>query len=130
MHEKVKSWISNNRFLVGMGVGTVLFLSCYLFSRAGIHDNGNRTGDTGTKLEQAVSNQQSISSGIADSKRTVESIGSGIDRSQTAERAAAEAVDRAGILIEESRKLAERNIEILATIRTRGSTGDRGQDWR
>lgn len=128
MHEKVKSWISNNRFLVGMGVGAVLFLSCYLFSRAGIHDNGNRTGDTGTKLEQAVSNQQSISSGIADSKRTVESIGSGIDRSQTAERAAAEAVDRAGILIEESRKLAERNLEILATVRTRGTAGSRAKN--
>lgn len=26
MYEKIKSWISNNRFLVGMGVGAVLFL--------------------------------------------------------------------------------------------------------
>ena len=34
MYEKIKSWISNNRFLVGMGVGAVLFLACYLFSRA------------------------------------------------------------------------------------------------
>ena len=128
MYEKIKSWISNNRFLVGMGVGAVLFLACHMFSRAGIHDNRSRTNDTGTKLEQAVSNQQSISSGIADSKRTVESIGSGIDRSQTAERAAAEAVDRAGSLVEESRKLAERNIEILATIRTRGPTGSRTEN--
>lgn len=128
MYEKIKDWISNNRFLVGMGVGAVLFLACYLFSRAGIRDNGNRTNDPGTKLQQAVSNQQSISSGIADSQRTVESIGSGIDRSQTAERAAEEAVDRAGSLVEESRKLAERNIEILATIRARGSARDRGQD--
>lgn len=125
MYEKIKSWISNNRFLVGMGVGAVLFLACHLFSRAGIHDNGNRTGDTGTKLQQAVSNQQSINSGIADSKRTVESIGSGIDRSQTAERAAEEAIDRVGSLVEESRKLAERNIEILANIRARGPAGDR-----
>lgn len=59
MYEKIKSWISNNRFFVGMGVGAVLFLACHLFSRAGIHDNGNRTGDTGTKLEQAISNQHS-----------------------------------------------------------------------
>ena len=128
MYEKIKDWISNNRFLVGMGVCAVLFLACYLFSRAGIRDNGNRTNDPGTKLEQAVSNQQSISSGIADSKRTVESIGSGIDRSQTAERAAAEAVDRCTELVEETRKLTERNLEILATIRTRGTTGDRSQD--
>ena len=128
MYEKIKSWISNNRFLVGMGVGAVLFLACYLFSRAGIRDNGNRTNDPGTKFQQAVSNQQSISSGIADSQRTVESIGSGIDRGQTAERAAEEAVDRAGSLVEESRKLAERNIEILATIRTRGPTGSRNEN--
>ena len=129
MYEKIKSWISNNRFLVGMGVGAVLFLACYLFShRADLSNNGNGTNGAGTKLEQAVSNQQSISSGISDSKRTVESIGSGIDRSQTAERAAAEAVDRCTELVEESRKLAERNLEILATIRARGPAGDRSQD--
>ena len=128
MYEKIKSWISNNRFLVGMGVGAVLFLACHMFSRAGIHDNRSRTNDTGTKLEQAVSNQQSISSGIANSQGTVDSIGSGIDRSQTAERAAAEAVDRCTELVEETRKLTERNLEILATIRTRGTAGDRSQD--
>lgn len=128
MYEKIKSWISNNRFLVGMGVGAVLFLACHLFSRAGIHDNGNRTGDTGTKLQQAIGNQQSISQGIADSQRTAESIGEGIDRSQTAERAAAEAVDRAGSLVEESRKLTERNLEILAAVRARGPTGSRTEN--
>lgn len=129
MYEKIKSWISSNRFLGGMGVGAVLFLACYLFSyRTSLSDNGNGTNGVRTKLEKAVINQQSISSGIADSQRTVESIGSGIDRSQTAERAAAEAVDRAGSLVEESRKLAERNIEILATIRSRGPTGSRTEN--
>ena len=72
MYEKIKSWISNNRFLVGMGVGAVLFLACYLFSRAGIHDNGKRAGDTGTKLNQAIGNQQEISAGITDSKGTAQ----------------------------------------------------------
>lgn len=128
MNEKIKSWIYNNRFLVGLGVGAVLFLACYLFSRAGIHDNGKRAGDTGTELEQAVSNQQSISSGIANSQGTVDSIGSGIDRSQTAERAAAEAVDRAGSLVEEAGRIAAENLEILATVRARDSAGDRSQD--
>mgnify|MGYP006947934828 CR=1 FL=1 len=128
MYEKIKSWISNNRFLVGMGVGAVLFLACYLFSRVGLSDNGNRANDTGTKLEQAVSNQQSISSGIANSQGTVESIGSGIDRSQAANSRVTEAVDRCTELIEETRKLTESNLEILATIRTRGTTGDRSQD--
>lgn len=111
-----------------MGVGAVLFLACYLFSRAGIHDNGKRAGDTGTKLNQAIRNQQEISAGITDSKGTADAIGSSIERSQEANRTTAEAVDRAGSLVEESRKLTERNLEILATIRTRGPAGDRGQD--
>jgi len=127
MYEKIKGWISNNRFLVGMGVGAVLFLA-YLFSRAGIHDNGNRAGDTGTKLQKAIGDQQTISSGITDSKGTADAIGSSIERSQAANRSAAEAVDRCTELVEETRKLTERNLEILATIRTRGTTGDRSQD--
>lgn len=121
MYEKIKSWISNNRFLVGMGVGAVLFLACYLFSRAGIHDNGKRAGDTGTKLNQAIGNQQEISAGITDSKASIE-------RSQTANKSAAEAVDRAGSLVEEAGRLAAENLEILATVRARGSAGDRSQD--
>lgn len=128
MYEKIKCWISNNRFLVGMGVGAVLFLACYLFSQAGIHDNGKRAGDTGTKLNQAIRNQQEISAGITDSKGTADAIGSSIERSQEANKTTAEAVDRAGSLVEESRKLTERNLEILATVRARGSAGDRSQD--
>ena len=128
MYEKIKGWISNNRFLVGMGVGAVLFLACYLFSRVGLSDNGNRAGDTGTKLNQAIGNQQEISAGITDSKGTADAIGSSIERSQTANKSAAEAVDRCTELVEETRKLTERNLEILATIRTRGTTGDRSQD--
>lgn len=128
MNEKIKSWISNNRFLVGLGVGAVLFLACYLFSRAGIHDNGKRAGDTGTKLNQAIRNQQEISAGITDSKGTVDAIGSSIERSQTANRSAAEAVDRCTELVEEAGRIAADNLEILATIRTRGTAGDRSQD--
>lgn len=128
MYEKIKSWISNNRFLVGMGVGAVLFLACYLFSRTGIHDNGKRAGDTGTKLNQAIRNQQEISAGITDSKGTADAIGSSIERSQTANRSAAEAVDRCTELVEEAGRIAADNLEILATIRTRDTAGDRSQD--
>ena len=111
-----------------MGVGAVLFFACYLFSRAGIHDNGKRAGDTGTKLNQAIGNQQEISAGITDSKGTADAIGSSIERSQTANKSAAEAVDRAGSLVEEAGRIAAENLEILATVRARGSAGDRSQD--
>ena len=128
MYEKIKSWISNNRFLIGMGVGTVLFLACYLFSRAGIHANGNGTGDVGTKLQQAIGNQQSISAGITDSKKTVESIGEGIDEAKLQKEQLQKQLNRAGSLVEESRNLSERNLEIIAAIRARGASGDWGQD--
>ena len=61
MYEKIKSWISKTRFLVGMGVGAVLFLACYLFIRVGIHDNGKRA----VTLEQNSNRQLAISSQLA-----------------------------------------------------------------
>ena len=128
VYEKIKNWTLNNRFLICLGVGAVLFLACYLFSRAGIHDNGKRVGDTGTKLNQAIGNQQEISAGITDSKGTADAIGSSIERSQTANKSAAEAVDRAGSLVEEAGRITAENLEILATVRARGSAGDRSQD--
>ena len=51
-----------------------------------------------------------------------------IERSQTANRSAAEAVDRCTELVEEAGRIAADNLEILATIRTRGTAGDRSQD--
>lgn len=121
--------IKYSKYLLGVFIVVAgIVLACYLFSRAGIHDNGKRVGDTGTKLNQAIRNQQEISAGITDSKGTADAIESSIERSQTANRSAAEAVDRAGSLVEESRKLTERNLEILATIRARGTARDRSQD--
>ena len=128
MYEKIKSCISDNRFLTGVGVGTILFLACYLFSRAGIHDNGKRAGDTGRKLNQTIRNQQEISTGITDSKRTADAIGSSIERSQTANRDAAGAVDRAGSLVEEAGRITAENLEILAAVRSRGATRSGRED--
>lgn len=97
-------------------------------SGIGIYNNGNGTGDVGTKLNQAIGNQQEISAGITDSKGTADAIGSSIERSQTANKSAAEAVDRAGSLVEEAGRITAENLEILATVRARGSAGDRSQD--
>ena len=97
-------------------------------SGIGIYNNGNGTGDVGTKLQQAIGNQQEISAGITDSKGTADAIGSSIERSQTANRSAAEAVDRCTELVEEAGRIAAENLEILATIRTRGPAGSRDKD--
>lgn len=128
MYEKIKDWVLSNRFFVGLGIGAILFLAGYMFSRASLSDNGNRANDTGTKLQQSVSDQQAISSGIAGSQGTADAIGSSIKRSQAANSRVAEAVDRAGSLVEESRKLTERNLEIIAAIRARGPAGDRTEN--
>lgn len=91
---------------------------------AGIYNNGNRTGYAGAKLEQAIGDQQAISSGIAESERTAASIGAGIERSEEASGAAAEAVERAESLVDEAGRIAAENAEILASVRARGPAGD------
>lgn len=99
-------------------------------SGIGIYNNGNGTGDVGTKLQQAIGKQQTINDGIRDSQATVENIGTSIDRSQTAERIAAEAVDRAASLVEESGRLAAANTGIIKSIRARGHAGNWDEDGR
>lgn len=44
MYEKIKSWISNNRFLIGLGIGAVLFLACYLYSHRTTEPDNNIEG--------------------------------------------------------------------------------------
>lgn len=95
-----------------------------------IYNNGNGTGNVGAKLQQAIGNQQTINDGIRDSQATVENIGTSIDRSQTAERTAAEAVERAASLVEESGRLAAANTEIIKNIRSRGLAGNWAEDGR
>lgn len=50
MYEKIKSWISNNRFLIGMVAGAILFLACYLFS--------HRTAPTADDITNTISRTQ------------------------------------------------------------------------
>lgn len=99
-------------------------------SGIGIYNNGNGTGDVGTKLQQAIGNQQTINDGIRDSQATIENIGTSIDRSQTAERTAAEAVERAEILVEEAGRIAAANTGIIKSIRARGPAGNWDKDGR
>ena len=75
-------------------------------------------------LEQNSNRQLEINSQLAKKLQ----IATSIERSQTANRSAAEAVDRCTELVEEAGRIAADNLEILATIRTRGTAGDRGQD--
>ena len=119
--------------LCGFTAAAIICIIINLFGGIGrgtsVSGNRGRVDDTGAKLDAAIGNQQAISAGIADSQRTAQAIGDSIDRSYSAQRTAAEAIDRCTELVEETRKLTERNLEILATIRTRGTAGDWSQDW-
>lgn len=96
MYEKIKSWISNNRFLVGMGVGAVLFLACYLFSYRATptadditntiyrtKEHNQRAGEltdaagseitaAGTDIARAVENAERAESLVKNNTRTLE----------------------------------------------------------
>lgn len=135
LNEKKQIKYSKNFIIVCFIAAFIVMAFNWLGGRSnksgiGIYNNGNGTGDVGTKLQQAIGNQQTINDGIRNSQATVENIGTSIDRSQTAERTAAEAVDRAGSLVEEAGRIAADNLEILATIRTRGTAGNWDEDRR
>ena len=84
-----------------------------------------------TTLEQNSNRQLAISSQLAAELQTAGNSYEYRNRNrpkQEANRTTAESVVRAGSLVEESRRLAAANTEILATIRSRGIAGDRSQD--
>ena len=86
MYEKIKSWISNNRFLVGMGVGAVLFLACTCSAEPAYMITESELVTLEQNSTRQLENQQEISAGITDSKGTADAIGSSIERSKTANR--------------------------------------------
>ena len=118
--------------LCGFTAAAIICIIINLFGGIGrgtsVSGNRGRVDDTGAKLDAAIGNQQAISAGIADSQRTAQAIGDSIDRSYSAQRTAAEAIDRTGSLVGESERLAAENTELINAIRSRGLTRIRSQD--
>lgn len=128
MYEKIKSWISNNRFFVGVAVGAVLCLAGHLLSGSDVSDNGNGTNSTRKQLQQLGTDQQELTGEIREAAAGAGSIAeqAGAVREgmlQVREQAADlnGEIRKSGEIIRESR-------EILATIRARGATRDRTKD--
>lgn len=97
MYEKIKSWISNNRFLTGVGVGAILFLLCHLYS--------NRTAPTGDDVTNAIQSAQEHNKRageLADATRDeIKAAGTDIARAiENIERAESIANQNAGTLEE------------------------------
>lgn len=101
MYEKIKSWISNNRFLIGLGIGAVLFLACYLYSH-----RTTPTADDITNAIQSVKEHNQRAGELTDAARSeVKAAGADIARAiENVERAENIANQNAGTL-EECRNL-------------------------
>lgn len=97
MYEKIKSWISNNRFLVGLGVGAVLFLLCYLFS----HRNTPAADDITNTISRTQDHNQRAGELTGAAGSEIKAAGTDITRAiENVERAESIANQNAGTLEE------------------------------
>lgn len=130
MNEKIKSWISNNRFLIGLGVGAVLFLACYMF---GGETTGNNNDIQGTVQRITDDNKQTGES----IDRAIEHVGTAADeleRAEEANRRAAfilsedkERVNECAGIIVELQKNNSRAKQILADVERANQETERNQ---
>lgn len=108
MYEKLKSWISNNRFLVGMGVGAVLFLACYLFSH-----RAAPTNDDITNAIQSVK-EHNQRAGELTNAAGEEVKAAGADIARTIEN-----VERAEGIVNQNARTLEKCRNIVSTLKDR-----------
>lgn len=96
VYEKIKNWTLNNRFLVGMGVGAVLFLAC-LFS----HRNTPATDDITNTISRTQDHNQRAGELTGAAGSEIKAAGTDITRAiENVERAESIANQNAGTLEE------------------------------
>ena len=108
MYEKIKTWISDNRFLVGVGVGAVLFLACYLYS--------HRTTPTADDITNAI---QSVKEHNQRAGELTDAAGSEIKAAGTDVTRAIENVERAENIANQNAGTLEECRNIVGTIKDR-----------
>lgn len=108
MYEKIKSWISNNRFFVGVGIGAVLFLSCYLYS--------HRTTPTADDITNAIYRTQEHNQRAGEltdaAREAVKAAGADIART-------VENVERAEEIVNQNTRTLEKCRNIVSTLKDR-----------
>ena len=108
MYEKIKSWISNNRFLVGMGVGAVLFLACYLYS--------HRTTPTADDITNAIYRTQEHNQRAGE---LTDAAGSEIKAAGTDVARTVENVERTESIVSQNAGTLEECRNIVSTLKDR-----------
>ena len=101
--------------LVGVAVLVVVFCIGYMLGLRNVHHNGGGAGDVGEQLGTAVSNQQSITSGIQNAEGTVGGIAS-------TGNAIAESAGHIEGAVAEAGSLIDQCQQIIGNIRNRGKT--------
>ena len=108
MYEKIKSWISNNRFLTGLGVGAFLFLACYLFS--------HRTATTDDDITNTISRVEEHNQRAGE---LTDAAGSEIKAAGTDIARAIENIERAESIANQNAGTLEECRNIVSTIKAR-----------
>lgn len=108
MYEKIKCWISNNRFFVGVGVGAVLFLLCYLYSH-----RTTPTADDITNAIQSVKEHNQRAGELTNAARE-EVKAAGADIARTVEN-----VERAEEIVNQNTRTLEECRNLVSTIKDR-----------
>ena len=108
MYEKIKSWISNNRFLTGVGVGAILFLLCYLYS--------HRTTPTADDITNAIYRTQEHNQRAGE---LTDAAGSEIKAAGTDVTRAIENVERAESIANKNAGTIEECRNIVSTLKDR-----------
>lgn len=108
MYEKIKSWISNNRFLISLGVGTILFLLCYLYS--------HRTTSTADDITNTISTAKEHNQRAGE---LTDAAGSEIKAAGTDVTRAIENVERAESIANKNAGTIEECRNIVSTLKDR-----------
>ena len=130
MHEKIKTWIYNNRFFVGLVIGAAIFCAYYLSS---IRSTG--TGDNvGGTLQRAQDDNQRAGAAVGRAQSELDAAGAELTgANRNAERAAgivgqnADAIKKCRELVERSRENNRRAERIFADIERANQTSAGGE---
>lgn len=108
MYEKIKTWIYNNRFFVGLVAGTILFLTCYLFSH-----RIPPTGDDIAETIQTIKEHNQRAGELADAAR------SEITAARTDVARTVENVERTESIVSQNAGTLEECRNIVSTLKDR-----------
>lgn len=119
VYEKIKTWLSNNRFFVGLGIGAILFIAGYLLSHRIAEPDNNIKGT----LQRIADDNKQTGKAIDRASEHVSSATDELGRADEANRRAAfilsedkERINTCAGIVNELQRNNSRAKQILADI--------------